>query len=238
MMKDYQDFFTRIGFKIDSLKLLQEAFTHRSAVNEKARYTVHNERLEFLGDAVLELVTTDYLFRHLPDKAEGDLTNIRSALVRGDHLAQVARYLEVGKYLILSKGEERSGGAQKDYLLANLVEALIGAIYLDKGIEVAREFIDRFIIRDLDEILEKKDYIDIKSSFQEFAQEKLGITPHYKLYDEKGQDHNKIFTVDAFVGDQAVGRGKGHSKKEAQAQAATQAMKTKETWLSLGSSSL
>lgn len=227
------DLFTRIGFSLDDPALIQEIFTHRSAMNENPHLSRHNERLEFLGDAVLELVTTNFLFHKFPQKPEGELTNIRSALVRGDHLAQIARKLELGQYLILSRGESRSGGSEKDYLLANLVEALIGAIYIDKGLEMATSFIRRFVLDDLDDIMSAKGYIDVKSAFQELVQDKIGITPHYELYSEDGMDHDKTFVIDAFIGDLKVGRGIGKSKKEAQSHAAQEALSHSDHWISL-----
>lgn len=232
MFNTPSDLFTHIGFSIEDPQLLQEVFTHRSATNENSQLTRHNERLEFLGDAVLELVATDFLFHTFPHKPEGELTNIRSALVRGDHLARVSRKLDLGKYLILSRGEARSGGAQKDYLLANLVEAFIGAVYIEKGLSMAHQFIHTFVLADLDEIMNEKMYIDVKSSFQELVQDQIGITPHYELYSEEGMDHDKTFVIDAFVGESAVGRGIGKSKKEAQTQAAQKAMNDVSVWMS------
>lgn len=225
------EFFEKLGFFIDDPVLLQETFTHRSAINERSSLGHHNERLEFLGDAVLELVVTDLLFVQFPEKPEGDLTNLRSALVRGDHLAQVARRLDMGQYLLLSRGEARSGGAEKDYLLANLVEAFIGAIYLNKGLETARKFIEEYVWTDIGDIMKTGYYIDVKSAFQELVQEKIGLTPHYKLFSESGLDHDKTFVVDAYVGALAVGRGSGHSKKEAQTNAAQAAMDVQDKWL-------
>jgi ribonuclease-3 len=227
---DMDPLFKRIGFSISDNALLMEAFTHRSAVNESSQLRVHNERLEFLGDAVLELITTEFLYETF-DSPEGELTNLRSALVKGDHLAQVARKLSMGEYLILSHGEKKSGGAEKDYLLANLIEAFIGAIYLDKGFDTAKKFIKEYILCDLDTILRQGSHRDSKSEFQEITQGQLGITPHYEVISENGLDHEKTFSIAAYIGEKKVGQGKGYSKKEAQVNAASDALTHKEKWL-------
>ena len=229
-MKDYQKLFSTIGFEISDKKLLKEAFTHRSAVNESAKYSVHNERLEFLGDAVLELISTEYLFKNYPKMTEGDMTNIRSALVKGEHLAKIAKFLDLGVYLILSKGEDYSGGRKKEYLLANVMEAFVGVIYLDQGFEITKKFIKKFVFKDLKKIIKEKSYIDAKSQFQEFAQAKLGITPAYKVLSSKGKDHDKTFVMGAFLEDKKCGEGSGRSKKDAQISAATNALKNKKKW--------
>ena len=210
-----------------------EAFTHRSAVNEKGDRNHHNERLEFLGDAVLEIVTTEALFNRFPDKQEGDLTNIRSALVCGQNLAKVARKLHFGEHLILSAGEARSGGAEKDYLLANVVEAFIGAVYKTQGMEAVQKFISEWILVDVEEILRTGAYRDAKSEFQELTQGTIGFTPHYKVLFEEGKDHEKKFEMGAYIEEHLVGKGVGGSKKEAQTAAAANALKQKEKWLEI-----
>ena len=182
------------GFTIKNPDLFERSFIHKSYVNENPGHK-HNERLEFLGDAVLELVVTDYLFQEFADKPEGDLTALRSALVRGRNLAKVSKSLEIGQFLILSKGEEQSGGRHKDYILANLCEAVIGAIYLDQGYEISKKFIHDHILSTLDEILVSKLYIDAKTHFQEMAQENVNVTPEYTQEDESGPDHNKVFRM-------------------------------------------
>jgi len=230
MTQDFTPLFGRIGFQVEDQVLLKEAFTHRSVLNESSKDVVHNERLEFLGDAVLELVTTEFLFCTFEDP-EGVLTNYRSALVKGEHLAQVSRKLCLGDYLLLSKGEARSGGAEKDYLLANLVEAFIGAIYLDKGMEAASGFIHEFVLCDLDEIMENRTHIDSKSEFQELAQARVGITPWYDVLEESGLDHEKWFKMAAFLDEKQVGEGEGRSKKEAQLSAAADALDKQKEWL-------
>ncbi len=224
----YKPLFSLIGFELDDPKLLKETFTHRSVLNERPN-AIHNERLEFLGDAVLELATTEYLFEKykLP---EGVLTNYRSALVKRETLAQVAKKLELGKYLILSKGEENSGGREKEYLLANTVEALIGAIYLAGGMEQSRKFILDWILVKLDEIIKTKAYMDAKSRFQEEVQAEIGTTPHYEVVSEAGLDHDKTFIMGAFIDHKKVGEGEGGSKHAAQMKAAENALKNKKEW--------
>ncbi|MEK7524223.1 MAG: ribonuclease III [Patescibacteria group bacterium] len=218
----------KIRIKFREPALLQTAFVHKSYVNEhRGDVKEHNERLEFLGDAVLELVTTEYLYKCFPTSGEGELTSMRSALVKGKHLAEVARTLELGKYLFLSHGEEKSGGREKSYILANTIESLIGAIYLDRGFAVAHKFIDQFILKNLVDILKKGLHIDTKSKFQELSQERLGITPIYKTMSESGPDHNKIFEMGAFFGDELVATGKGSSKQNAEQDAALHALEAK-----------
>jgi ribonuclease-3 len=183
--------------------------------------------MEFLGDAVLELVTTEYLYETFKDTGEGQLTSFRSALVKGKHLAKVARELKLGEYLLLSHGEEKSGGHDKEYLLANTLEALIGAIYLDRGFAVSHKFISNFILTNLGEILRKGLHVDSKSHFQELAQDRLNITPIYNVLSQSGPDHNKVFEVGAFVGEELVGKGKGSSKQNAEQEAAKDALQEK-----------
>jgi len=228
---NFEPLFQKIGFSISDFDLLREAFTHRSAVNERSGRRTHNERLEFLGDAVLELVATEFLFRRFPELPEGDLTNLRSALVKGDHLAEVAVGLDLGEFLILSRGEERSGGRTKDYLLANTVESLIGAIYLNKNFDHARKFIEKFILKDLDKIVFERRHIDAKSEFQELAQSfDPPVTPIYRVLADSGKDHAKTFLVGAFLGSKKVGEGSGKSKKDAQIAAAADALERREEW--------
>ena len=183
-----------------------------------------NERLEFLGDAVLELVVTEYLYLNYPNP-EGDLTNWRSALVKGETLAKIAGELDLGEYLYLSHGEENSGGRSKDYLLANTFESIIGVVYLELGYDKAKEFIAKFLLVHLEGILKEGSHIDAKSKFQEIAQEKTGFTPAYQLLHDEGPDHDKIFTMGAYVEDRIVGKGKGNSKQAAEQKAAEDALK-------------
>jgi len=222
--ENLQNLQNNIGFSFLNDRLLILALTHRSHVNESSKKE-HNERIEFLGDAVLELVVTEYLYNNFPNKPEGELTSIRSALVCGEHHANIAKKFNLGDYLFLSRGEEKSGGRNKDYLLANTVESIIGAIYLDQGFASAKTFIEKFILIDTEEILEKKTHIDSKSHFQELAQEKKHITPIYKLEKENGPDHDKIFTMSAYIGEEKISMGSGGSKKEAEMEAAKNALK-------------
>lgn len=214
-----------------SKDLFENVFIHRSFLNEQCKKDlVSNERLEFLGDAVLELITTEYLYKKYESKSEGELTAIRSALVRREHLARSAKLLDLGKYLKLSKGELLSGGAQKDYILANTVEALIGALYLDQGMESAVRFVHTYILFDEEHIVAEKKYIDSKSKFQETAQEQLSITPHYQLVEDLGPDHDKKFVMGVYLGDEKIAEGVGTSKRKAEEDAAFQALRIK-GWL-------
>ena len=227
-MKDFAEFESKIGVKFSDESILREALTHSSYLNENPnRDLKHNERLEFLGDAVLELIVTRYLYEHFPDRAEGELTNWRSALVKGEQLAEVAKELKIGDYLYLSRGEEASGGRKKISTLANSLEALIGAIFLDQGYESAKEFCDKFILVRLQELLKQGKDRDEKSVFQERAQEIMNITPHYRVVSEKGPDHDKMFTCAVYLGDELVSEGHGNSKQRAEQDAAKKALKAK-----------
>lgn len=214
-----------IGVTFRRKELLRQALVHRSAVRESQAYG-NNERLEFLGDAVLELATTEYLFQ-LSDKPEGELTNWRSALVQGEHLAEIAENLGLGSYLSMSRGEEASGGRTKVSTLANALEALIGAIHLDKGFDVAKRFCEEYILRNLQTLLAQGRHRDEKSVFQEHVQEKLGVTPHYEVMEEIGPDHDKTFTCAVFIGDKKIAEGKGNSKQRAEQAAAKEGLKVK-----------
>lgn len=217
----------QINFKFKDRKLLKTAFIHKSFLNEcKNSNLDHNERLEFLGDAVLELITTEHLYSHY-DKPEGVLTNWRSALVKGENLAEMARKLKLGEYLLLSRGEELGGGRNKNYLLANVFEALVGAIYLDQGYEPSKKFIHRFVIHYLEEIIDKGLHIDPKSLFQEISQEKTSFTPEYRVLEESGPDHQKIFTMGVFLNDELIGEGQGNNKQDGEQTAAQDALKNK-----------
>lgn len=217
----------KIGITFNDRARFQQVFIHKSYLNECKKPEVKdNERLEFLGDAVLELVVTEFLFKNYPNP-EGELTNWRSALVKGAHLAHIARELQLGDYLILSNGEENSGGRKKSYILANTFEALLGAIYLDFGYEKSREFISKFLIIYLEEILEKGLHIDPKSKLQELAQDRENVTPQYRLLSDEGPDHDKVFTMGVYLGAELVGSGKGSSKQSAEQEAALDGLKTR-----------
>lgn len=225
-MFDTVEFEKNIGLSFKDERLLETVFTHRSYLNEAGQDKLeHNERLEFLGDAVLELVVTDYLYRNFTNP-EGELTNWRSSIVRGEVLARVAGSLELGNYLHLSRGEDKSGGRTRNLILANTFEALIGAIYLDAGYDQAAEFINKHLIILLSEIIEKKLYIDPKSRLQELSQEKWGFTPEYRVIGEAGPDHTKEFTVGVYVNRKLLAEGAGSSKQKAETAAAVEAVKT------------
>ena len=218
-----------INVKFNNIDLLQQALVHRSFINEHPDFRVgHNERLEFLGDAVLEIIITEYLFINFPDKPEGDLTNWRASLVNSKMLYQVAKNLNFEKYLLLSKGESRDKDSKaRQYILADSVEAIIGAIYLDQGLEVAKNFIFKNVIINLDDIIKNKTYLDPKSRFQEMSQEIVGITPSYKVLKEEGPDHAKKFTIGLFLEEELVSVGEGFSKQEAQTDAAEKGLQAK-----------
>lgn len=207
--------------------LLNQALTHRSYLNENPDFRLgHNERLEFLGDAVLELVVTEYLYNNY-DYPEGDLTNLRAALVNRYMLADVARKFDLENYLLLSRGEAKDNGRARQYILANALEALIGAIFLDRGLEAAKEFIVKNLICELPRVFEEKLYQDHKSKFQEESQEKAGITPTYEVLRQWGPDHDKHFRMGVFLNDELVAEGEGASKQAAQQVAAENALKNK-----------
>lgn len=225
-MNNYTKLQKEIGIKFKNLDILDQAFVHKSYVNEhRAKGIIHNERLEFLGDAVLELAATRHLFSEYPDQDEGAMTAFRSALVKGKHLAEVSMQLNLGQYLYLSKGEEKSKGREKHYILANVLEALIGAIYLEHGYAIAEKFIAKFILKRLDDIISRGLYIDAKSRFQEICQEKQDITPHYELLKEEGPDHSKHFIMGAYIAEKLIAEGDGSSKQKAEDEAAQNALK-------------
>lgn len=231
-MPNFAEFEKKIKIKFKDKELLKQAFVHRSYLNENpppagGRVIGHNERLEFLGDAVLELIVTDYLYERFPNDTEGELTSYRSALVNALILAEAAAELEMNGYLMLSKGEMKDVGRARLYILANTFEALIGAIYLDQGYEAARDFVTRHLLFKVDEVVSKKLWQDAKSFVQEKAQEELGVTPSYKLISETGPDHDKHFTVGIYFGPEMIAKGKGKSKQEAEQEAAEKALKLK-----------
>jgi ribonuclease III len=220
-MPDFAAFAARLDLAFTNLDLLIEALTHRSYLNEHKEYTgSHNERLEFLGDAVLELAATNFLFKKFATAPEGELTSYRAALVNTISLAETARTLGVSDFLLLSKGEARDTGRARDAILADAFEAIIGACYLDQGYGAAESFIARNLFNKLDDIIAKKTYVDSKSRFQEVAQEKRGITPSYETLSEAGPDHDKRFTVGVFIGSEEIARGEGKSKQDAEQSAA------------------
>lgn len=224
----YRGFAEHIGVPFTDITLLREAFTHRSFLNEhRGTGMKHNERLEFLGDAVLELVITDYLFHRCPDEPEGKLTAYRSALVNTNSISDAAQGLGVNEYLLLSKGEAKDTGRARQYILANTFEAIIGAIYLDSGYAAAREHIARTLFPGLDDIIANRSWQDAKSRFQEAAQERVGWTPSYVVEKETGPDHDKRFVVGVYVGNDKIATGEGRSKQDAEQVAAQTALEKK-----------
>ncbi len=217
-----------IGIKFNNPDLLVQAMVHRSFLNENRDFPLpHNERMEFLGDAVLELAVTEFLFENYLNP-EGELTNWRAALVNAKMCARVSNELDLNSYLFLSHGEQKDDSKKaRDYILSNAIEALIGAIYLDQGWDIAKQFILRNIVDKLPEVLEKGLWMDPKSRFQEASQEKTGVTPMYKVLKEEGPDHDKLFVVGVYLDKQKIAEGEGGSKQEAQVAAAEQALEEK-----------
>lgn len=229
-MIDFTVFEEKNGLNFKNKDLLKQAFIHRSYLNENHTFGIeHNERLEFLGDAVLELVATEELFRRYPEKSEGELTAIRAAIVNTISISNAASSLSMNDYLLLSKGESKDTGKAREYILANTYEALIGAIYLDRGYDAAEKFIEESLFIKIEEIVSKKLWRDSKSLIQERAQESLGITPKYEVLEESGPDHDKNFTVGIFFGSNLISRGSGKSKQEAEQIAAKNAL-AKNNW--------
>jgi ribonuclease-3 len=221
----------KINTHFTNKDLLRQAFTHRSFINENKHTTQeHNERLEFLGDAVLELATTSFLFKEYPKKHEGDLTSYRAALVNTNTLSEVALGLGFNNFLLLSKGESKDTGRARQYILADTFEAVIGAIYLDQGYEAAYTFIATHLLTLAAEIVKTGSWVDAKSHFQEKSQEVLSATPIYETILEEGPDHNKYFTVAVKIKDETIATGRGKSKQEAEQEAARKALEKKE-WM-------
>ncbi len=229
-MPDFLKLASKIKTEFKDINLLRQACTHRSYLNEnKSSGLEHNERLEFLGDAVLELVVTHFLYKKFPGRNEGELTAYRSAIVNTVSLSKAASFMGINEYLLLSKGESKDTGRARSIILADTVEAIIGSIYVDQGYDSAEKFIANFILEviDIDEIIDKKLWLDAKSRFQEKAQEETGITPTYKTMKETGPDHSKLFTLGVFIGDKQIALGTGMSKQEAEQKAAEKALEVK-----------
>lgn len=217
-----------LGVSFEDTHYLLTAVTHRSYLNENREAKQdHNERLEFLGDAVLELVVTDFLFNKYPEKAEGELTAIRAALVNTNTLADASTKLGVNEFLLLSKGESKDTGRARQYILANAFESLVGALYLDQGYDAAKEFIASQLFDLTEEIVAKRLWQDPKSRFQEKAQEHESVTPSYKTLEEVGPDHDRVFTVGVYLGSELVAKGQGRAKQEAEQDAAEKAIAEK-----------
>ena len=227
-MNDFSILEKKLGIKFKNEDLLHQAFTHRSYLNENPDFKLdHNERLEFLGDAVIELIVTEHLFKDYPEKAEGDLTNWRAALVNAKMLTSVAEDLGFNEFLLLSRGEGKELGKARAYILANAFEALLGALYLDQGYKPCDDFIKKYLLVNLAEIIKDGSYKDAKSKFQEEAQERVSITPNYKVIKESGPDHEKNFIVGVYLDKELVAEGKGTSKREAEEAAAELALDVK-----------
>jgi ribonuclease-3 len=221
---DLTAYASSIGLSFKNLDLLQAALTHRSYLNEHKGAGEHNERLEFLGDAVLELAVTRFLFDKFPAKQEGDLTAYRAALVNTFSISEIAEKLGMNDMLRLSKGEKRDTGRARQIILADAFEALLGALYLDQGYDAAEAFVAKHLYPKIDDVLAKGSYQDAKSRFQEAAQDAEGVTPRYKVVSEEGPDHDKHFIVGVYLHEKEAGQGEGKSKQEAEQAAAKNAL--------------
>ena len=227
-MDDLEKLEKKIGVKFKNKDLLQQSLVHRSYINEHKNFELdQNERLEFLGDAVLELVTTEFLYNTFSNP-EGELTNYRAALVNRKMLAKISNEIGLEEYLLLSKGESKDTGRARQYIIANALEAVIGAIYLDQGYNDSKIFIEKYFLSKMNDILEEKLYQDPKSTFQEKAQDKVGVTPAYKVIREWGPDHDKQFLIGVFLGEEKIAEGEGISKQAAQRKAAENGLEEKE----------
>lgn len=229
MEKDFTEFADKLNLQFNDEALLRQAFTHRSYINEHRDEAAHghNERLEFLGDAVLELATTHFLYKKFPERNEGELTAFRAALVNAVTLSDAAAQIGMNDYLLLSKGEAKDTGRARGVLLANAFEALVGAIYLDQGYDAAERFIAEHVFPRIDDIVKKGLWRDAKSAFQEQAQEHDGVTPSYAVIRETGPDHDKCFVVGVYLRDALVAQGEGRSKQDAEQEAARTALEKK-----------
>jgi len=223
-MADFLSLQKQIGVKFKNSSLYEQAFTHRSYLNEHSDVKEHNERLEFLGDAVVELLVTQFLYDKFPDKPEGELTNLRAALVRRNTLSEVGKELGFEQHLRMSKGEVRNEGKAKAMIIGNAAEAFVGALFLDLGLPAVKKFIDKFLLHHLEPIIADEAHIDAKSKFQEIIQERNGSTPHYKTESVSGPDHDRNFVVGIYVDDKLIAKGEGKSKREAETAAAVKAL--------------
>ncbi|MDD2565306.1 MAG: ribonuclease III [Candidatus Gracilibacteria bacterium] len=218
----------------NNLSLYIQSFVHKSVLNEKSTsFTSSNERLEFFGDAVLELAITEMLFFNFPNKEEGELTDIRSALVRGKNLANISKALNFNEYIVLSRGEILAGGNENPYIMANTLEAFLGAIYVDLGYIISKQFVLDHIYKTLDEILDLSLHIDPKSQLQEIVQSKYTFTPNYEVLEETGMDHDKNYKIGVYLFDKIIGEGSGSSKKKAQKNAAENALLKTDEWMNI-----
>jgi ribonuclease-3 len=221
-----EEYDKKIGVNFKNKDLLIEALTHRSYLNEYPKWRLpHNERLEFLGDAVLELIVTEALYRKFPEEPEGQLTVLRAALVNYQILARVAESIDLQDFILMSRGERKDTGRAREVILANAIEALIGAIHMDQGFEKTRLFVEKFVLTRLDEVLKTKSYKDAKSELQEIVQEKLKVTPTYAVRGEVGPAHERHFTMGVYFGDKLIAEGEGLSKQDAEIAAAKNALR-------------
>jgi ribonuclease-3 len=228
-MTDILKLTKKLGVKVKNKDLILQAFCHRSYLNENPSFHLdNNERLEFLGDAVLELVVTEHLYKKHPEKPEGELTNWRASLVNAKILGDLAGELGFNDFLLLSRGESKEAGKARQYILANALEAFIGAVYLDSGYKSCDEFINKYLMVRLEDIVKNGLSKDVKSRFQEESQERMGVTPNYKVIKEWGPDHAKHFTVGIFLDNNLIAEGEGSSKQEAEEEAAKNALTIKE----------
>jgi ribonuclease-3 len=220
----------KLGIKFKNEDLLTEALTHRSYLNEFPKWRLpHNERLEYLGDAVLELLVSEELFAKFPKQPEGRLTVLRAALVNYQILARVAERVGLQDFILMSRGERKDTGRAREVILANAIEAVIGAMYVDQGLEKVRTFVKKNVMNNLDEVLKTKSYKDAKSELQELVQEKMKITPTYNVIHESGPAHNRTFSMGVYFGDKLMAQGEGPSKQEAEIEAAKNALKKQRT---------
>ena len=224
-MIDFSKFEEKINISFKDKNLLKQAFIHRSYINENPKSGInHNERLEFLGDAVLELSITEALYKKYPRETEGELTSYRSALVNATIISEVAQDLGMNDFLLLSKGEAKDIGRARQYILANTFESFVGSLYLDQGYEKARGFLEKSLLPYLKEIIDKRLYLDPKSHLQQLVQDQKGITPIYRVLSEYGPDHAKSFSIGAFIDEKLLGEGSGSSKQAAEQAAASSAL--------------
>ncbi|OHA26851.1 MAG: ribonuclease III [Candidatus Taylorbacteria bacterium RIFCSPHIGHO2_02_FULL_44_36] len=225
---NFSEFEKNINVVFEDKALLQQAFTHRSYLNENRKTNLeHNERLEFLGDAVLELIVTVHLYEKYPTYNEGEMTSLRSVLVNANTMAELANKIRMNDFMLLSRGEAKDTGRARQYILANAVEALIGAIFLDQGYKVAEKFVGEQLFLLLPKIIKEGFWLDAKSHFQEKAQEIAGVTPSYETLKETGPDHDKHFTIGVFLGKEKVAEGDGKSKQDAEQAAARAGLQAK-----------
>lgn len=227
-MHDFSKLEKKLDLKFKNKDLLIQAFVHRSFLNENPDFKLsHNERLEFLGDAVVEHIVTEHLYKEYPEKSEGEMTSWRAALVNAKMLTTIAQNLDFNDFLLLSQGEIKEEGKARQYILANTFEAFIGSLYLDQGLDICRDFIKKNLMKELPFIIESGVFKDAKSWFQEETQEKTGVTPTYNILEEWGPDHDKKFIVGVFLGEELIAKGEGSSKQEAEENAAKEALKVK-----------